>query len=95
VYIPIFGVYMSDEIKLTDEQVDTLSNDPVVKTLRTRFLTLLADSLKHGTPPERVDAVDTAKESYETAHHAKLVQHVIDNPPTPRSIPVVSRRGFK
>lgn len=85
---------MNDELKLTDEQVDTLSNDPVVKALRTRFLTILADYLKHGKPPEKQDEVDTAKASYETAHYA-LVQHVIENPPTPKSVPLINRRGFK
>lgn len=81
---------------ISDEQVDQLNSYEPVKLARTKFLEKLKEYVRvdSAATPEMLAEVKAAEAEYE-AEFAERLQHVVENPPTPKSIPVKSRTGFK
>jgi hypothetical protein len=82
-----------EEFKLSDEQVDLLNTDFTVKAARSKYLQALSEHMKDPTS-ETLVALSNADAEYGTVF-AEQLRDVVENPPTPKSLPLINRRGFK
>jgi hypothetical protein len=82
-----------DDKILSDEQVDQLNSDDVVKAARLNFIRLR--TISNAEPsPENVERANQAAADYAKIFNEKLFE-VMQHPAQPKSVAVKNLKGFK